>query len=83
VRTHAQQVQRTVTDRPIIRGLWVWMRQGNVRQPRSWRPWWLLGLVEVVTYPRPHWRSRRAKYIPGCRGIDGFPARPAWMAVVG
>lgn len=58
---------------PLLR----WVRQG----PRGteWRPWWLLGLVEVVTYPWPRFRAGAALYVPGCRASCGLPARPAML----
>jgi len=55
------------------------VRQGAVPSTRVWRPRWLLGLVEVVTHPLPHWRSRRMVFVPGLRAIEGFPARSAFM----
>lgn len=62
---------------------WRWVRQGNVPSTREWRPRWLLGLVEVVTHPRPHWRARRVRFVPGCREIPGFPARAPFLVPIG
>ena len=59
-----------------------WTRQGNVRDRRSWRPWWLLGLVEVVTYPRPRWYGGRVLFVPGIAASCGLPARPALLVRV-
>ena len=61
--------------------LWRWVRQRDVPSSRTWRPQWLLGLVEVVTHPLPRWRAQRMILVPGCRAIPGFPARePFWVA---
>lgn len=59
-----------------------WARQGDVRTRTSWRPWWLLGLVEVVTYPRPRWRGSEVMFIPGIAASCGLPAHPAFLMVV-
>lgn len=56
--------------------LFRWVRQGT--RPGTWRPWWLLGLVEVVTYPLPRF-SAPALYVPGLRASCGLPARPALL----
>jgi hypothetical protein len=60
--------------------LFRFVRQG----PRSgfWRPWWLLGLVEVSTYPYPRFRDSGGLYVPGVRASCGMPARPALMIAV-
>jgi hypothetical protein len=60
------------------------VRQGNVAEPRSWRPWWLLGLLEVRTFPRPRWRSRRRLELPALRavpalGLAAVPGRVLWL----
>ena len=54
---------------PLLR----WVRQGS--RQGIWRPWWLLGLVEVVTYPHPRFREGRGDYIRGIRASCGLPAR--------
>lgn len=62
---------------PAPRALLRWVRHGS--RWRLWRPWWLLGLLEVVTYPYPRFRTGRADYIPGIRASCGLPARPGIM----
>jgi hypothetical protein len=49
----------------------VWTRRG--RRSSVWRPWWLLGLVEIRTHPR----VERYWCIPGMPASCGFPERPA------
>lgn len=57
-----------------------WVRQGNV--PFTRERWLIWGLVKVVTHPRPHWRGRRMRFVPGCRAISGFPAREPFLVQV-
>ena len=45
---------------------WRWVRQASVREVRTWRPWWLLGLVEVIVFPRPRWQGVYVTW--RCRG---------------
>jgi hypothetical protein len=54
-----------------------WVRHGSVAG--RWRPWWLLGLVEVVTYPQPRYQSYNVTFLPGMRAFEDFEARPARM----
>jgi hypothetical protein len=65
--------------RPPPRGpLLRWVRQGPLSG--LWRPWWLLGLVEVVTYPHPRFRAHSVRLVPGCRAWEDYPARaPFWV----
>lgn len=62
---------------PLLR----WVRQGS--RTRVWRPWWLLGLLEVVTYPYPRFRAGAGLYIPGIGASCGLPARAGIMLQVG
>lgn len=60
---------------PLLR----WVRQGH--RASAWRPWWLAGLLEVVTYPEPRWRTRSMVLLPGVRAFENLPAiAPRWVA---
>lgn len=61
--------------------LWRWVRTRDVPRARTWRPWWLLGLVEVVTYPLPRFARGRALYLPGLRAWEDRPAREGMFVV--
>lgn len=61
---------------PLLR----WVRQGA--RARVWRPWWLLGLLEVVTYPGPRFRAALVRYEPGIRASCGLPARAGFFMEV-
>jgi hypothetical protein len=59
--------------------LFRWVRSGARRA--TWRPWWLAGLVEVVTYPEPRFRTRTMVLLPGVRAFESMPAiAPRWVA---
>lgn len=63
---------------PPPRGpFWRWVRHGAVRQTRTWRPRWLLGLLEVVTHPPAFCAS--ALYIEPIAPSCGLPGRPALL----
>ena len=62
--------------------LWRFVRTRAVRSVERRRPWWLLGLVEIVTYPMPRWRSCEVLFVPGMRALAGFPSRPAMFIPV-
>lgn len=55
-----------------------WVRHGRVAAARVWRPWWLLGLVEIVTYPQPRFAlPHRRLELPAVRAFGDLPAIPA------
>lgn len=57
-----------------------WVRHGA--KHNRWRPLWLFGLVEIVTYEQPRYRSVEIAYFPPIKAIAGFSERPAmWVTV--
>lgn len=54
-----------------------WARLGPKHS--VWRPWWLLGLIEVVTHPWPRYRHFQMEYVAGLPEEPGFDAVPARM----
>lgn len=90
------KVEMMLADRPVPRALrppkpepikppppgplFRWVRRGP--RERMWRPWWLLGLVEVVSHVGPRFEAGDALYVPGVRASCGLPGRAALMLVV-
>lgn len=37
------------------RGIWRWTRTGKVARTRIWAPWYLFGILAIVTHPRERW----------------------------
>jgi hypothetical protein len=70
--------------RQLPGALFRWVRQREVSAPTSWRPWWLLGLVEVVTYPLPRYLDQpmRRLVLPAVRAYEDLPARPERVLLV-
>lgn len=64
--------------------LFRWTRQRGVARTAVWRPWWLLGLVEVVTHPLPRYLDQLVRRIelPALPAFEDLPARPARVLLV-
>ena len=58
-----------------------WVRQGRVR--RTTERAWLLGLVVVVTHPRPAYRRARVLVLPAVPAISGMRRREQGFVLIG
>lgn len=62
--------------------LFRFVRQRDVRATTVWRPWWLRGLLEVVTHPLPRYLGGRVLFVPGLPASCGLAARPALLVAL-
>lgn len=77
----SERSRRSREHRPLG-ALVRWARHRNVAGPRTWRPWWLLGFVEVVTFPLPRFAAGEVLFVPGIAASCGLPARPAMLVAL-